>query len=131
MAPALVDERYSRRMSIRYETVRLLLRLGVALGLALVLAALMAVVHGGGYSRSLELCCYFVGALMLVLAAAGSSPSRGYALDVESGLAGSARWRTVIGEPANSPSKTLAPALPFLFAGSVLILIGVALSYAG
>jgi peptidoglycan/LPS O-acetylase OafA/YrhL len=118
-------------MSIRYETVRLLLRLGVALGLALALAALMAVLHGGGYGRSLELCCYFIGALMLVLAAAGNSPGRGYGLDVESALAGSSRWRTVIGEPANSPSKTLAPAIPFLFAGSVLILVGVALSYVG
>ena len=87
----LVDARYSRRMSIRYEIVRLLLRLGVALGLALALAALVAVLHGGGYRRSLELCCYFVGALMLVLAAAGNSPGRGYGLDVESRLAGSSR----------------------------------------
>ena len=63
-------------MSIRYEIVRLLLRLGVALGLALVLAALMAVLHGGGYSRSLELCCYFVGAFMFVLAAAGAALAR-------------------------------------------------------
>ena len=118
-------------MSIRYEIVRLLLRLGVALGLALVLAALTAVLHGGGYSRSLELCCYFVGAFMFVLAAAGNSPGRGYALDVESGLAGSSKWRTVIGEPANAPSKTLAPAVPFLFAGSVLILVGMALSLVG
>ena len=68
---------------------------------------------------------------MLVLAAAGNSPGRAYGLDVESGLAGSSRWRTVIGEPANSPSKTLAPAVPFLFAGAVLILVGVALSYLG
>ena len=118
-------------MSIRYETVRLLVRLGVALGLAFALAALMAAVHGGGYGRSLELCCYLVGALMLVLAAAGNSPGRGYGLDVESALAGSSRWRTVIGEPANSPSKTLTPAVPFFFTGSVLILVGVALSYLG
>jgi peptidoglycan/LPS O-acetylase OafA/YrhL len=118
-------------MSFRYETVRLLLRLGVGLGVALLFAALIAVLHGSGYGRSLELCCYLVGALMLVLAAAGTSPGRGYGLDVESALAGSSRWRTVIGEPANSPSKTLAPAVPFLFAGSVLIVVGVALSYVG
>jgi hypothetical protein len=118
-------------MSVRYEIVRLLLRLGVALGLALGLAAIAAIVHGGGYRRSLELCCYFVGALMLVLAAAGNSPGRSYGLDVESGQAGSARWRTVLGEPANAPSTSLAPAVPFLFAAGVLILLGVALGYVG
>ena len=118
-------------MSVRYEIVRLLARLGIALGLALVLAAIAAVVHGGGYLRSLELCCYVVGALMLVLAAAGNSPGRGHALDVESGLAGSSAWRTVVGDPANAPTDTLAPAVPFVFAGAVLILLGVALAYVG
>ena len=58
-------------MSVRYEIVRLLARLGVALGLALGLAAIAAVVHGGGYLRSLEICCYVVGALMLVLGGGG------------------------------------------------------------
>ena len=97
-------------MSARYEIVRLLARIGVALGLALGLAAIAAVVHGGGYLHSLEICCYVVGALMLVLAAAGSSPGRGHALDVESG---SSAWRTVLGDPATPPSNALAPAVPF------------------
>jgi hypothetical protein len=114
-------------MSARYEVVRLPARIGVALGLA----AIAVVVHGSGYLRSLEICCYVVSALMLVLAAAGSSPGRGHALDVESGLAGSSAWRTVIGDPANPPSNTLAPAVPFLFAAFVLILLGVALAYVG
>jgi hypothetical protein len=118
-------------MGVRYEIVRLLTRLGVALGLALGLAAIAAVVHGGGYVRSLEICCYVVGALILVLAAAGNSPGRGYGLDVESGLAGSSAWRTVVGDPANAPTNALAPAVPFLFAAAVLILLGVALAYVG
>jgi hypothetical protein len=118
-------------MSARYEIVRLLARIGVALVLALALAAVAAVVHGGGYLLSLEICCYVVGALLLVLAAAGNSPGRGYGLDVESGLAGSSAWRTVLGDPANPPSNTLAPAVPFLFAAFVLILLGVALPYVG
>ena len=118
-------------MSVRYEVVRLLVRLGVALGLALGLAAVAALVHGGGYRRSLELCCYFVGALMFVLAAAGNSPGRGYGLDAESAMAGSSTWRTVLGHPANPPTNTLAPAVPFVFAAVVLILLGVALAYVG
>ena len=118
-------------MSVRLEIVRLLLRFGVALGLALGLAAIAAVVHGGGYLDSLEICCYFVGALMLVLAAVGSSPGRGYGLDVESGLAGSSAWRTVVGYPASAPTNTLAPAVPFLFAAIMLILLGGALAYVG
>jgi len=118
-------------MSVRYEIVRLLLRLGVALGIALGVAAIVAVVHGGGYRRSLELSCYFVGAFMLVLAAAGNSPGRGYALDAESGGAGSSTWRAVLGDPANSPGTTLAPAVPFLFAAVALILVGMALAYVG
>ena len=113
-------------MSARYEVVRLPARIGVALGLA----AIAVVVHGSGCLRSLEICCFVVSALMLVLAAAGSSPGRGHALDVESGLAGSSAWRTVIGDPANPPSM-LAPAAPFLFAAFVLILLGVALAYVG
>ena len=118
-------------MSARYEIVRLLARIGVALGLALGLAAIAAVVHGGGYLHSLEICCYVVGALMLVLAAAGSSPGRGHALDVESGLAGSSAWRAVLGDPATPPSNALAPAVPFLFAAGLLILLGVALASVG
>ena len=119
-------------MSVRHEIVRLLLRFGVALGLALGLAAIAAVVHGGSYLDSLEICCgYFVGALMLVLAAVGSSPGRGYGLDVESGLAGSSAWRTVVGDPASAPTNTLAPAVPFLFAAIMLILLGGALAYVG
>jgi hypothetical protein len=115
-------------MSAQYEIVRLLARVGVALGLAP--AAIASVVHGGGHLRSLEICCYVVGALMLVLAAAGNSPGRGHALDVQSGLAGSSTWRTVPGDPANPPSKALAPAAPFLFSAVVLILIGLALASA-
>jgi len=118
-------------MSVRYEIVRLLERLGVALGLALGPAAIAAVVHGGGSLRSLELCCYAIGALMLELAAAGRSPGRGYGLDVESRLAGSSAWRTVVGDPANAPTNALAPAVPFLFAAATLILLGVALAYVG
>ena len=68
---------------------------------------------------------------MLVLGAAGNSPGRGYGLDVESRLAGSSAWRTVVGDPANAPTNTLAPAVPFLFAAVVLILLGVALAYVG
>ena len=118
-------------MSVRFEIIRLLVRLGVALALALGLAAVAAVVHGGGYRDSLEICCYVVGALMLALAAAGNSPGRSYGLDVESGQAGSSTWRTVVGDPANAPGTTLAPAVPFLFAAALLILVGLALAYAG
>jgi len=118
-------------MSVRYEIVRLLLRLGVALTLALGLAAIAAVVHGGGYRHSLEVCCYVVGALMLVLAAAGNSPGRSYGLDAESGQAGSSTWRTVLGNPANAPDATLAPAAPFLFAAAMSIILGMALAYTG
>ena len=46
-------------------------------------------------------------------------------------MAGSSTWRTVIGDPANPPEHTLAPAVPFLFAAVVLILVGVALAYVG
>ena len=52
-------------------------------------------------------------------------------LDVESGQAGSSRWRTVVGAPADPPANALAPAVPFVFAAVVLILSGVALGYAG
>jgi peptidoglycan/LPS O-acetylase OafA/YrhL len=118
-------------MSVRDGIGRLLGRLGVPLGLALGLSAIAAVVHGGGYLRTLELCCYVVGALVLVLGAAGNSRGRGYDLDVESRLAGSSAWRTVVGDPANAPTNTLAPAVPFLFAAAVLILLGVAPAYVG
>jgi hypothetical protein len=118
-------------MSVRYEAVRLLLRLGVVFGLALVIAAIAAVVHGGGNRHSLELCCYVVGSLMFVMGAAGNSPGRGYALDVESGMAGSSTWRTIVGDPANAPTKTLAPAVPFFVAAFLLILLGLAASYSG
>ena len=46
-------------------------------------------------------------------------------------MAGSSTWRTVLGDPANPPSNTLAPAVPFVFAAAVLILVGVALAYVG
>jgi hypothetical protein len=76
-------------MSVRDGIGRLLGRLGVPLGLPLGLEAIAAVVHGGGYLR------------------------------------------TVAGDPANAPTNTLAPAVPFLFAAAVLILLGVALAYVG
>jgi drug/metabolite transporter (DMT)-like permease len=115
-------------MSVRYEVVRLVLRLRVALGLALGVAGVAAVVRGGTYLRALELSCYVIAALLFVLAAAGNSPGRSHALDVESGLAGSSTWRPTLGDPANPPSKALAPAVPFLFSTVALILIGLALA---
>jgi hypothetical protein len=118
-------------MSVRYEVVRLLARLGIAFAVALGLAAIVALVRGGGYHRSLELSCYLTAAFMFVLAAAGNSPGRGYGLDVESAQAGSSRWRTILGDPANPPSGALAPAVPFVVAAVVLILVGVTLGYAG
>ena len=115
-------------MSVRYELVRLLLRVGVAFGAALAIAAVVALGRGSGYLHSLELSCYFVAAFMFVLAAVGNSPGRSYGLDVESRQGGTSTWRAaVLGDPANAPSSTLAPALPFVFAAVVLILIGLAL----
>ena len=118
-------------MSIRYELVRLLLRVGVALGVALGIAAVIALGRGSGYLHSLELSCYFVAAFMFVFAAAGSSPGRGYGLDIESRQAGTSIWRTVVGESVNPPSNALAPAVPFVFAGVALIFIGMAVPYIG
>lgn len=120
--------RYCLSMSVRYGVVRLLARLGVALGPALVIAAVAAIVHGGGYRHSLEVCCYIVGALMLVLGAAGNSPGRSLGIDARSGIAGSSIWRIIIGDPADAPSMTLAPAIPFFFAAIALIVLGLALS---
>ena len=119
-------------MSVRYEIVRLLGRLGVALGPALSLAAIAAVVRAGGDLRSLEL-CYVVGALVLtlVLGAAGNSPGRDDGLDVESRPAGWSAWRTVVGDPANAPTNTVEPAVPFLFTAAVLIVLVVALASIG
>src|SRR3954471_5005264 len=114
-------------MSVRYEVVRLMLRLGVALGLALGVAG-AAAVGGGTYLHALELCCYVIAALLFVLAAAGNSPGRGHALGVESRLAGSSTWGTVLGDSANPPNKAIAPAVPFLFSAVVLIFIGLALA---
>ena len=118
-------------MSVRYELRRLLLRVGVALGVALGVAAVVALGRGSGYLHSLELSCYFVAAFMFVFAAAGTSPGRGYGLDTESRQAGTSTWRTVVGDPANPPTNALAPAVPFLFSGVALILIGMAVSYIG
>jgi hypothetical protein len=45
-------------------------------------------------------------------------------------MAGSAAWRTVVGDPANA-TNTRAPAVPFLSTAAVLILLGVALDRGG
>jgi hypothetical protein len=44
-------------------------------------------------------------------------------------MAGSSAWRTVAGDPANAPTNTHAPAVPFLSTAAVLILLGVALDF--
>jgi hypothetical protein len=115
-------------MSVRYEMVRLHPRLLIAVAPALGLAVIAAVVHGGGFRHSLEVCCYVVGALAFVMAAVGNSPGRGYALDVESGMAGSSKRDTILGAPDAPPGNTLTPAVPALVVAVLLILLGLALS---
>jgi hypothetical protein len=68
---------------------------------------------------------------MLVLGEAGNSPGRGYSLVVESRWQARAARRTVVGDPANAPTNTRAPAVPFLSAAAVLILLGLALDCGG
>ena len=63
-------------MSARYELGRLLLRLAAAVAAALVLALLWALAHGGDFRHSLELGCYVIGGLALLMGAVGGSPSR-------------------------------------------------------
>ncbi len=68
---------------------------------------------------------------MFVLAAAGNSPGRAHGIDARSGLAGASIWRMILGDPANSPSRTLTPAVPFLFAAIAMIGLGLVLDYLG
>ncbi len=116
-----------RRISARYEIVRLFARLGFAVVAAAVLAALWALAHGGPFRHSLEAGFYAVGALCLLLGAVGGSPSRRDA----SSAGWMARWAypdTFAVNRDNPPDRTLGPAVVFGVVGIVMFAVAIAIT---
>ena len=101
-------------MSLRYELLRLLLRLALALSVAVAaVAAVWAIGHWGGFQSSLSVGCYLIGALVLLLAFAGRSPSRRDASGWMVQAASRSSFRVDLGTP---PERTLASGAVFVVA---------------
>lgn len=111
-------------MSIAYEVIRFLLRLGVGLVVALAVAAVWALGRGGGFVDALSLACLLVGGLALMLAAAGS-PSR------RDSVSWTQKWAfgdTFAANQSSRPDTRLSTGAVFVAVGACLIALGVVLS---
>jgi hypothetical protein len=108
-------------VSLRYEPLRLLLRLALALSVAVAAATVWAIGHGGGFQSSLSVGCYLIGALVLLPAFAGETPSRRDASGWMVQAASRSSFRVDLGEP---PEHTLAPGAVFVVVAVALFLLG-------
>ena len=108
-------------VSVRTEAGRLLLRVAAAVAAAIALAALWAVAHGGWFPHAIELGCYVVAGLVLLLAGAGGSPSRRDATSAN-WIGQAARRDTFRVNAENAATTSLAPAFLFVTVGVVTLL---------